>query len=163
MKLLYLSIDTCPLPLFQTHTPTQTYTRQLDWQGRLEACYFCSPCHLQRTSWSSPSVTHGRALVNCNGRLRRSTVSVTSLDLLLYHQPGGVLVDQKAAPWLQSGMWDLLLQTRANCFVLQFHNDQRKCYNSCIECDKSNCMCNLKLEKIGTDTRVSFLCDVTLF
>jgi len=34
-----------PLPLLQTYSPTLTYTHQLDWQGRLEACYFCSSCH----------------------------------------------------------------------------------------------------------------------
>lgn len=92
---IYLSTDKCPFPPLQTYTPTQTYTRQLDWQGRLEACYFCSPCHLQRTSWSSPSVTHGRALVNCDGCLGGTAVTVAFLNLFLYHQTGGVPADLK--------------------------------------------------------------------
>lgn len=35
------------------HPSAQTHTRRLDWQGRLVACYFCSPCHPKRTSWAS--------------------------------------------------------------------------------------------------------------
>lgn len=46
VKRLYLSNRA--LPPLQKHTPhTTTHTRQLDWQGGLQACYFCSPCHLQ--------------------------------------------------------------------------------------------------------------------
>lgn len=59
----------CPSPLYRHTAPTQTYTRQLDWQGGLEACYFLLPLSSPRTSWSSPSLTHGRVLVNRNGCL----------------------------------------------------------------------------------------------
>lgn len=55
---------------------------------------------------------------NCNGCLCHSAVSVAFLNLLLYYLTGGVLEDQKVLPFLQSGVLDLLLETRANCFVL---------------------------------------------
>lgn len=58
-----------PLPPLETYSP-HTNIHATTWLTRGPgSVLFLLPLSSPRTSWSSPSLTHGRVLVNCNGRL----------------------------------------------------------------------------------------------
>lgn len=58
-----------PLPPLQTYSP-HTNIHATTWLTRGPgSVLFLLPLSSPRTSWSSPSLTHGRVLVNCNGCL----------------------------------------------------------------------------------------------